>query len=63
MATVQADECYSFEDMLKRFRKRVEAAGILGEIRARAYYEKPSDKARRRANLRAHRAKMKGGRR
>ena len=31
-----------FEKALKRFKKKVEAAGILKEIRKREYYMKPS---------------------
>lgn len=31
-----------FEKALKRFKKKVEAAGILKEVRKREYYMKPS---------------------
>jgi len=37
----------SFESLLKRFNKRVQQAGILGEARRREYYEKPSTKRKR----------------
>ena len=37
----------SFENLLKRFNKRVQQAGILSEIRHREYFEKPSIKRKR----------------
>lgn len=37
----------SFDSMLKRFKKAVEQAGIIAEVRKREYYEKPSVKRRR----------------
>jgi len=39
----------SFEVALKRFKKSVEKAGILSEIRKREAYEKPSVKKKRKA--------------
>jgi len=32
----------SFEQVLKRFKKQCEKAGILSEVRKREHYEKPS---------------------
>jgi small subunit ribosomal protein S21 len=37
----------SFDDMLKRFKKKINKSGILQEYRDRAYYEKPSQVRRR----------------
>ncbi len=34
----------SFEELLRRFNKKVQQDGILAEIRRRGYYEKPSVK-------------------
>jgi len=42
MTFVVAKEGESVESMLRRFKKRVEAAGILKEARKREYYLKPS---------------------
>jgi len=37
----------SDEDLLKRYRKKFSKSGVIKELRDRAYYEKPSDKKRR----------------
>ena len=37
----------SDDDLLKRFRKKFSKSGIAKEVRDRMYYEKPSDKRRR----------------
>lgn len=37
----------SDEDLLKRFRKKFSKSGIMREIREKMYYEKPSDRRRR----------------
>lgn len=37
----------NIESALKRFRRGCQRAGILSEVRRRAYYEKPSDVKRR----------------
>ncbi len=42
MAKVVVREGESFERALKRFKKKVEAAGILKEVRRREHYLKPS---------------------
>jgi len=44
---VRKDE--PFESALRRFKKKIEQEGILREIRDRKYYEKPSEKKRKRA--------------
>ncbi len=47
MANVVVGDNESFESLLKRFNKRVQQEGILGEVRRREYYEKPSTKRKR----------------
>lgn len=49
MPGVRVKEGESFERALRRFKKQCERAGILGEIRKREYYEKPSVKAKKKA--------------
>jgi small subunit ribosomal protein S21 len=44
---VVASENESFENLLKRFNKKVQQAGILSEIRRRESFEKPSIKRKR----------------
>lgn len=39
-----------FDRMLSRFRKQVEKAGIIQEVRKREYYEKPCDARNRKKN-------------
>ena len=36
-----------FDIALRKFRKNVEAAGIIKELRAREFYEKPTSKRKR----------------
>ena len=38
------------ESLIKRFKKKVHKSGILKDLRNKAFYEKPSDKKRRRKN-------------
>lgn len=47
MAEVRVDKDEPLEKALKRFRKKCEQSGILSEIKKRAYYEKPSEKKKR----------------
>ena len=47
MAEVVAGNNESFENVLKRFNRRVQQDGILSETRRREYYEKPSIKRKR----------------
>ncbi len=47
---VRKDE--SFEAALRRFKRQIEQEGILKEIRERKYYEKPSERKRKRARSR-----------
>ena len=47
MTSVVAGDNESFESLLRRFNKRVQQTGVLGEVRRREYYEKPSVKRKR----------------
>ncbi len=57
MSDVVAGENESFENLLKRFSKKVQQAGILSEARRREHFERPSDKRRRKAAKRRRSAK------
>ncbi len=56
MTTVLVREDESFENALRRFKKQVEKAGVLSEMRKRQHYEKPS--VRRKKKALAARKKM-----
>ena len=47
MPSVKVRENEPFEYALRRFKRSCEKAGILAETRRREYYEKPSEKKRR----------------
>ena len=47
MAHVTANDNESFENLLRRFNKKVQQEGILSEVRRREHYEKPSIKRKR----------------
>ena len=49
MTGVVAGNNENFENLLRRFNKRVQQAGILSEMRHREYFEKPSTKRKRKA--------------
>ena len=53
----------SFEGALKKFKKQVEKAGTLSEIRKREAYEKPSVKRKKKAAAARKRAQKKTYRR
>jgi small subunit ribosomal protein S21 len=57
VAKVVVKEGEPFEKALKRFKKKVEAAGILKDVRRREHYLKPSirKKEKQRAALKRHR--------
>lgn len=56
VTTVLVREDESFENALRRFKKQVEKAGVLSEMRKRQHYEKPS--VRRKKKALAARKKM-----
>lgn len=49
MPGIRVNEGEPFENALKRFKKQVEKAGILSEVRKRESYEKPSVKKKKKA--------------
>ncbi len=49
MPGIRVREGEAFEGAMKRFKKQIEKAGVLSEVRRREYYEKPSVKRKRKA--------------
>jgi small subunit ribosomal protein S21 len=49
LSEIQVGQDESIESALKRFKKKIQKAGILSEIKRRERYEKPSVKRRRKA--------------
>ena len=49
MPEVRAGDKESIESALKRFKKKIQQAGILSEIKRRECYEKPSVKRKRKS--------------
>ncbi len=47
MAIVEVGENEPFEKVLKKFKRIVEKEGILTEVKRRQFYEKPSEKRKR----------------
>ena len=51
MPEVRVRENESIESALKRFKKKIQKAGILSEIKRRERYEKPSVKRKRKSEV------------
>ncbi len=49
MISVIVREDENFEGALRRFKKQVEKAGVLSELRRREHYEKPSVRRKKKA--------------
>jgi small subunit ribosomal protein S21 len=49
LAEVRLQDGESIESALKRFKKKIQKAGILSEIKRRERYEKPSVRRKRKA--------------
>lgn len=49
LAEVRVSEGESIESALKRFKKKIQKAGILSEIKRRERYEKPSVRKKRKS--------------
>lgn len=49
MPEVKVGETESIESALRRFKKKIQKAGILSEIKRRERYEKPSVKRKRKS--------------
>lgn len=59
MTSVRIKDGESFEGALRRFKKIVEKAGILTELRKREFFEKPSIKRKRKMIAAIKRAQRK----
>ncbi|MGB9599655.1 MAG: 30S ribosomal protein S21 [Myxococcota bacterium] len=60
MPGVKVREGESFESAMRRFKKQIEKAGILSELRKREHYEKPSVKRKKKAIAARKRAAKRG---
>lgn len=49
MAEVRLGESESIDSAIRRFKKKIQKAGILSEVRRRERYEKPSLRRKRKA--------------
>jgi small subunit ribosomal protein S21 len=49
MPLVKVKEDESFENALRRFKRKCEKSGILSELKKRQHYEKPSARRKRKA--------------
>ena len=49
LAEVEVSPGESIESALKRFKKKIQKAGILSEVKRRERYEKPSERRKRKA--------------
>ena len=49
MSSIIVREDESFESALRRFKKQLERAGVLSEMRRREHYEKPSVRRKKKA--------------
>jgi small subunit ribosomal protein S21 len=59
MPLVKVKENEPFEIAMKRFKKQVEKAGVLTELRRREYYDKPSVRRKKKAAAARKRALKK----
>ena len=51
MSTVKVGENESLESALKRFKRKCQKDGIIGELRKREAYEKPSVKRKKKSEM------------
>ncbi len=47
MPKVEVGKNESLEKALRRFKKKIEREGVLKQLKARKYYEKPSERKRK----------------
>ncbi len=57
MPQVTIGDNESLESALKRFKRQCERSGYMAEIRKNRYFEKPSDRKKRRMNAARRRAR------
>lgn len=60
MTTVKVGENESLESAIKRFKKKCQKDGIIGDIRKKEAYEKPSVKKKKKSEAARKRARKKG---
>ncbi|MSQ18289.1 MAG: 30S ribosomal protein S21 [Betaproteobacteria bacterium] len=62
MPTVRVKENEPFEAALRRFKRTVEKTGLLTELRAREFYEKPTTERKRKlaAAVKRHYKRIRG---
>lgn len=56
IVTLREDE--SFESLLNRFTKMIQNSELLSEMKRREYYEKPSDRRRRKKNAKMRKVRL-----
>ena len=61
MPLIKVREDESLENALKRFKRKCEKSGVLGEIKKRQHYEKPSVKRKRKEAKRKKNARTQVG--
>lgn len=59
MAEVIATDNETFDSLLRRFNKKVQADGILAEARRREHYEKPSIKRKKKEAIKKRKTATK----
>jgi small subunit ribosomal protein S21 len=61
MPTVRVKDTEPFEAALRRFKRTVEKTGLLTELRAREYYEKPTTERKRKlaAAIKRHHKRLR----
>ncbi len=59
MAEVVATENETFDSLLRRFNKKVQADGILAEARRREHYEKPSVKRKKKEAIKRRKTALR----
>lgn len=59
MTGVRVRDDETFERALKRFNKSCEKAGILSDIKKHQYFEKPSDRKKRKMNQARRRSRKR----
>lgn len=62
MIKIKARGNESIEQMVRRFKKMCEKEGLNKEIKRNSYYEKPSERRRRRIRKTVKRGEQTGGR-
>ncbi len=51
MAQIFVSDYDNFEVALKKFKSKIEREGIYSELKKRAFYEKPSERRKRKAQM------------